>query len=61
MWPTSPDQGHAPAGPASTAGNASPAAKAALAHSYTAAPFGPTSRLLGALGRARSVKARLTH
>jgi SAM-dependent methyltransferase len=46
---------------AAGAGSLSPAAKAALARFYTAAgPFDPTSRLLSRLGRAASVKARLT-
>lgn len=50
----------APAGPAD-AGSVNPAARGALARFYSAAgPFDPTSRLLGTLGRAASVKARLT-
>lgn len=50
----------APAGPAD-AGSVNPAARSALARFYSAAgPFDPTSRLLGTLGRAASVKARLT-
>jgi 2-polyprenyl-3-methyl-5-hydroxy-6-metoxy-1,4-benzoquinol methylase len=51
----------APAGPVD-AGSVNPAARPALARFYSAAgPFDPTSRLLGMLGRAASVKARLTH
>jgi len=44
------------------AGTVNPATKATLARFYSvAAPFDPTSRLLGALGRAGSIKARFTH
>ena len=53
----------APAGPAgaSPAGSVNPAARSALTRFYSVAgPFDPTSRLLGMLGRAGSVKARLT-
>lgn len=51
----------APAGP-SDVGSIDPAARPALARFYSAAgPFDPTSRLLGMLGRAASVKARLIH
>ena len=50
-------------GPAAgdVAGSANPALKAGIARFYSAAaPFDPTARLLGALGRAGTVKARLT-
>jgi SAM-dependent methyltransferase len=51
----------APAEPAD-GGSVNPAARPALARFYSAAgPFDPTSRLLGMLGRAASVKARLIH
>jgi 2-polyprenyl-3-methyl-5-hydroxy-6-metoxy-1,4-benzoquinol methylase len=48
--------GEAPAG-----GSANPAAKTALNRFYSiAAPFDPAYRVIGALGRAASVRARLT-
>ena len=54
------DQAQSAADPARSRTNG-PAAKAALARFYSAAaPIDPTHLLLGALGRAGSVKARLT-
>ena len=54
-------RGWAP-GTAAGAGTAKPATKAALARFCSAAaPFDPAYRVLGALGRAGSLKARLTH
>lgn len=51
----------APAGATPEGGGAGPAAKAALARFYSmAAPLDPAYRVLGALGRAGCVKARLT-
>jgi 2-polyprenyl-3-methyl-5-hydroxy-6-metoxy-1,4-benzoquinol methylase len=52
------DDSHAPA-PGPAAGTVNPAMKARLARFYAAVPFDPASRLLGALGRAATVKARL--
>jgi 2-polyprenyl-3-methyl-5-hydroxy-6-metoxy-1,4-benzoquinol methylase len=51
-----------PAGPEpAVAGGVNPAAKSALGRFYSiAAPFDPATRVIGALGRAGSVKARLT-
>jgi hypothetical protein len=49
-----------PAGETAEARRVNPAANAALARFYSmAAPFDPAYRVLGALGRAGSVKARL--
>lgn len=59
---TQPGQAQAllPVGRTAAAGQVNPAAKAALARFYSmAAPFDPAYRMLGALGRAGSVKARL--
>jgi 2-polyprenyl-3-methyl-5-hydroxy-6-metoxy-1,4-benzoquinol methylase len=51
-----PEAGQAPAGV-----NVNPAAKAAIGRFYSiAAPFDPATRVISALGRASSVKARLT-
>jgi SAM-dependent methyltransferase len=50
-----------PAGQAPDAGSANLSATAALSRFYSvAAPFDPASRVIGALGRAGSIKARLT-
>jgi SAM-dependent methyltransferase len=51
----------ATAGPVLASGTVNPAAKTALARFYSAAaPFDPVYQLRGALGRAGSLKARLT-
>jgi 2-polyprenyl-3-methyl-5-hydroxy-6-metoxy-1,4-benzoquinol methylase len=51
----------AAAGPVLASGTVNPAAKTALVRFYSAAaPFDPVYRLRGALGRAGSLKARLT-
>jgi 2-polyprenyl-3-methyl-5-hydroxy-6-metoxy-1,4-benzoquinol methylase len=55
------EPGEAGAAGADAGGTVNPAAKAALARFYSAAaPLDPLHRLLGALGRAGSLKARLT-
>jgi 2-polyprenyl-3-methyl-5-hydroxy-6-metoxy-1,4-benzoquinol methylase len=53
--------GTSPAGQAPEGGSANLSTKAALGRFYSiAAPFDPATRVIGALGRASSVKARLT-
>ncbi len=55
------EQSLAATGPALESGKVNPGAKTALARFYSAAaPFDPVYRLSGALGRAGSLKARLT-
>jgi SAM-dependent methyltransferase len=50
-----------PTGQATAGGDVHPARKSALGRFYSiAAPFDPATRVIGALGRAGSVKARLT-
>jgi SAM-dependent methyltransferase len=53
--------GSSPTGQAPEGGDVNPAGKSALGRFYSvAAPFDPATRVIGALGRAGSVKARLT-
>jgi 2-polyprenyl-3-methyl-5-hydroxy-6-metoxy-1,4-benzoquinol methylase len=53
--------GRSPAGPAPEGGSGNLSAQATLGRFYSiAAPFDPAARVIGALGRASSIKARLT-